>query len=227
MSRINNLPASNYTRFQQQHSQHVPTTVIVQQPSNRQHDRAEKYHKKVKKFNTQLMLGAIIAFCSSIYAHSLYDNRNCVSGFIVHQPAKDVNITISQVREMHLFVVYMSIFILFLCLAKASTGRSKSYACYMFLIGLATLITAVFTGYLAYLTFYSPCSLKLAELATNAVRTIMGSFEKIPSPEKGVFNESNVFQLYREDKSGLTIFLIDIFNFMTYLTFFVNATMLC
>ena len=225
MSHSNNPASANYARLSNNLPRHVPATVIVQQPIT-YNRREEKYQRKVRKFNNEMLLVALLAVVLSVYANSLYSKRNCIN-FLVHQPAKDVNVRIQDVRDAHIVVAYGSIVVLFVCLINCLPGERRNYSCYLLLIGLSTFVGTIYTGYLAYLAYYSPCSLKVNELLANSLKTVIGAFENLPSPDKGLFNESNVFQLASEDREGVIIFFIDLFNFFLYLSAFVSAILLC
>lgn len=219
---------TNYARFSNQSAPGAPpATVIVQQQPLYMNRKFELKQRKVRKFNNEMLLVALFAIGLSVYAHHLYSQRTCVN-FLVHAPVKDVSITINNVRDMHLFVAYGSIFILILCLAKCAGGDSHSHSCYLLLMTLTTFMGTLFTGYLAYLAFYSPCSLKASELISNTLKTIVGSMaDTLPAPDKRVFGESNVIDLAREDAPGVWIFFIDVFNFILYLSGFISAFVLC
>lgn len=188
--------------------------------------RVERFHRKVRKFNLEMMLATIIVIGLSFYANSLYSRRLCLN-FLVHQPTKDIAINVYDVRNMQLYTAYASVFLLIVCLTKCSTGESKSYSCYFTLVGFTTFVLTLYTGYLAYLAFYTPCALKGQELAANAIKTFAGIFDsKLPSPDKGLFHESNVFQLIDEDKEGVLIFFVDFMNFIFYLSGFITVATL-
>ena len=200
--------------------------VIHQVPYN---PRAERYSRKVRSFNNQLLVVSILAAVGSFYAYGLYDRRPCLFDFTVHKPSKDLKISITDVRNLHINVVYMSALIAVLCLLKSATGySSKSYSCYLFLTGLLTFFATITTGYLAYLTFYSPCAIKTNEIFTNLSKTLAGSLaDSLPSPDRGLFGESNVLQVADEDRKGVLIFFIDVANFFAYFVAFLTATLLC
>lgn len=149
--------------------------------------------------------------------------------FTVHKPNKDLKISISTVRDMHLTVASASGLIVLLCVVKSAMGfRGKSHSCYLFLIGVLTFFVTLFTGYLAYLSFYSPCALKVNELFSNLLKTSLGSLtDSLPAPERGVFGESNVIQVANEDRRGVAIFAIDLSNFAFYFAAFLTSTLLC
>lgn len=217
----------NYARFSSQSNRGSPAAVIVHQPVRYVDRKAEKYHRNVRKYNSQMLIIALIAIGLSIYANSLYASRPCID-YLVHSPAKDISITVYKIRDMHMYVAYGSIITLLICLAKCSSGESPSYSCYLTMISLTTLVGTLFTGYLAYLAFYSPCSLKIGEIFANTVKTAFGKIlDNLPPPDRKVFGESNVFDLGREDREGVWIFMIDIFNFVLYLSAFISATTLC
>lgn len=143
--------------------------------------------------------------------------------------SKDYTVTIKVVREMHLSVAYLSGFVFFCTLAKATTGyNSKSYSCYLFLTSMFTLIGTCFTGYLAYLAFYSPCSTEIVEIFKTATKTILSSFtNNLPPPEKGVFGEKNVIMLRDDDQYGVLIFILDAVNLLFYASIFIASISTC
>lgn len=224
MSRINQQGSNtSYTRFSNDlPRQAPPPTVIVHQAAPHHDRRVEKYHRKVRKFNNELFIACLVAIGLSLYSYSLYNQRPCVN-FLVHQPSKDISIKVYDVREMHLYVAYGSLFLLLISLAKCGSGESNDYSCYLFLVRLSTFIAAVYTGYLAYLAFYSPCTLKMGDLATNALKTLGSLVGEMPSPDKGLFGESNVIQVAQDDKPGALIFFMDIFNFILYFAAFMGS----
>lgn len=220
--------APNYSRLQNNLAGDAASTVIVQQQPVLHYDRrAERYHRKVRKFNNEMLLVSIVTIILAFYAHSLFAERNCIN-YTVHQPNKDFVIRVNDVREAQLNIAYGGVLILLLCLIKCGTGESKSYSCYIFLIALMTFFGTIFTGYVAYLAYWSPCTLKLSEVLQNASKSVLGFLaDNLPSPDKRLLNESNVFQLAQDDKPGVLVFFLDFFIFVMYLSGFISATLLC
>lgn len=220
--------ASNYSRLQSNLAGDAASTVIVQQQPVLHYDRrAERYHRKVRKFNNEMLLVSIVTIILAFYAHSLYAERSCIN-YTVHQPNKDVVIRVNDVREAQLNIAYGSVLILLLCLIKCGTGQSKSYSCYILLIALMTFFGTIFTGYVAYLAYWSPCTTKLSELLQNTAKSVFGLIaDHLPSPDKRLLAESNVFQLAQDDKAGVLIFFLDFFIFVMYLSGFISASLLC
>lgn len=226
MSRVNSsMPNANY---QQLNSANMPRQgpIIIQTPVHYDR-RADKYHNKVKKFNTEIILVALLAIGLSLYAYNLFGRRPCIN-FVVHQPSKDFTIRVYDVRDAHMHVVYFSVAALFLAFIKAASGRSKHYGCYLFLIGLITFLATIHTGYLAYLAFYTPCTLTGSQIVSGTLKSAASLFDtSLPSPDKGLMGEKSVFDYIRDDRDGVIIFFMDLFNFILYLSAFVGSTLLC
>lgn len=201
--------------------------IIIHQTPIHYDRRAQRYHDKVRKFNTEMILVALVAIGLSVYAYNLFGQRPCIN-FVVHQPSKDFTIHVNDVRDAHLHVIYMSVAILILAFIKAATGKSNSYGCYLFLIGLITFIATIHLGYLAYLAFFTPCTLNGSQIASGVIKGAVSLFEtSLPSPDKRMLGEKSVFDYIRNDKDGVIIFFIDLFNFILYLSAFVSSTLLC
>lgn len=204
-------------------SDHIPITIHT---SSHHYDRrVERYNQKVRSFNIQSKVLAFFSVAFALCAYNLYEGRSCIFDFTVHKPDKDHTITIKDVRNMHLNVIYLSGFLFVFCLAKSVLGyKSKSYCCYRFLITLFTLVCTIFTGYLAYLALYSPCALKSSEIATNLGKTLLSPFvDQLPSPDRGMFGETTVLDVTKEDRNGLIIFILDATNFVFYLSIFLSS----
>lgn len=222
MAQINQASNIDYSRIRQN-----PDHVIVQASTLPYDRRAERYNRRIRSFNNQTLLIAILAFISSCCAFNLYSNRNCLFNFTVIKPSKDLDITIQMVRDMHLPVAGMSLFIVLICLMKSCCGyKSKSYSCYLFIIGLTTFCITLFTAYLAYLAFWSTCANTIGEIASNTAKTLIGRFvDKLPSPEN--METTNVFNVTGEDRNGMIIFLLDLANAIFYGSIFLVSTTLC
>lgn len=205
------------------------SSVIIHQPqiANPYDYRAEKYHRRVRSYNCQVLLIAIMAIVLSIISTRLHHERPCVDWFTVHK-VDNFDITIGKVREMHGYVAAGSVVIIVLCFLKSCTGRSKSYSCYLFLMGLCTFAMALFTGYLAYLSFYSPCVASVNDLFSKAMKSLAASVsENLPNPERGLFNEKNVLNYMEQDSKGVLIFIFDAVNFVFYFSAFLTASLMC
>lgn len=230
MAQINSTSNISYPRIDPRGnpSRHH-ASVIIQSPGVPYDRRADKYNRRVRSFNNQTMIIAILAIVLSVWAYNLYDARHCLFDFTVVKPSKDVKLSVMDVRNMHLTVAVLSGFLVLISLAKSATGyNSKSYSCYLFIIGLFTFFVTLFTGYLAYLAFYSPCAPRVGELATNISRTLFGSIsDSLPAPDKGLFGESNVLSVANEDRNGVLIFIFDLVNFIFYFAVFLTSTLLC
>lgn len=197
-----------------------PSTVIIQSSSYDR--RREKYVKSVKKFGYEALLVAIFCLVLSQVAVSLYSKRTCAN-YLVHQPAKDVSIMYTDVRDYHNSIGLIS-FVMILALATRVFCTQNGYPGYMFLIGFIALIGTIATGYLAYLSFYSPCVLDWEETPKNIAKSILGKFtDTLPSPDKGVLGERNVLQLAEQDRYGVIVFGIDIFIFILFLSTFLSS----
>lgn len=221
---------NNYSPLPSNHYPRQTSVVIHPQPQIAvPYDRrADVYHRRVASFNRNVLLSGILAALSYTYVYGLYDQRHCVFDYVVHKPSKDCSITIQMVHRWHLNMAYGSVFMVLLSLAKCSTGRSKNYSCYLFLVGICSLVATIFSGYLAYLAFYSPCTMKGSDIITNVGKTAISFIaDSLPSPDKGYFNESNVFKSAEDDKPGVIIFLVDVVNFIAYFVMFITSTVLC
>lgn len=222
--------SSNYARLQNHltSGDAANTVISVQQQPTALYDRiAERHHRRVRKFNNEMIIAALVSIVVSFYAHSLYSERHCIN-YTVHQPNKDFIVRLNDVRDAQLTIAYGSVIVLLVCMIKCGTGQSKSYSCYIFLIALMTFFGTLCTGYLAYLAYWSPCSLKLSEVISNAGKSILGLIaDQLPSPDKRLLNESNVFQLAQDDKAGVMIFFLDLSNFIVWLSAFISAILLC
>lgn len=216
--------------YQQMHNtSNMPrqAPIIIHQTPIHYDRRAERYHDKVRKFNTEMILVALVAIGLSMYAYNLFGQRPCIN-FVVHQPSKDFTVYVNDVRDAHLHVIYVSVAILLLAFIKAATGRSKSYGCYLFLIGLITFIATIHLGYLAYLAFFTPCTLNGSQLASGLIKGAVSLFDtSLPSPDRRMLGEKSVFDYIKDDRDGVIIFFIDFFNFILYLSAFVSSTLLC
>lgn len=220
------MPNANY---QQLNSANMPRQgpIIIHQTPIHYDRRADKYHNKVRKFNTEIVLVALLAIGLSVYAYNLFGRRPCIN-FVVHQPSKDFTIHVNDVRDAHIHVIYFSAAVLLLALVKAATGRSKSYGCYLFLVGLISFLATLHTGYLAYLAYYTPCTLNGSQLVSGAIKSAMSVFDtSLPAPDKRLMGEKSVFDYMDDDKNGVIIFFMDLFNFILYLSAFVSSTLLC
>lgn len=240
-SPINNLPtitnpmsannyagdsSVNYSRYQNYPNQRSGASVIIQQvPYNH---RTEVYNHKVKSFNTNLIITSILAAISSYFAYTLYRDRPCVFNFVVYK-RKDVKIELNDVRDSHLSIVSGSAVIVILCLLKSAIGfRGKSHPCFLFPIAVVTFFMTISTLGLAYLAFYTPCAPSVNELMKNLGKTFMASIgADLPTPDRGLFNESNVFMVFNEEPKGVVIFLIDVWNFIVFLFAFLKSIRLC
>lgn len=225
-------PHVNYSRLphQTQPTMHQqPQTVIIRQDYNIGKVQAALYTRRVRKYNNELLVASFLVIVLSIYANSLYDKRPCTD-YLVAKPANDLYITVFTVRDYHMTVAAMSFLVLVVTILKCCClGTSKNHSCYLFTAGLLTLVCTLATGYLAYLAFYSPCTLKLQELAANWMKTLVGKLvnEPLPRPDREIFGESNVIKFAEADKLGLTVFILDIFSFALYLGAFAGSLNLC
>lgn len=225
MSQVNR---NNWTHAHADYPRQASVVIHHPQVAVPYDSRAERYHRRISSFNNYTLFTAIMAVMLSIAAYRLYSERLCLFDFTVLKD-KDVTITIKQVREAHLTIAYGSGFIILLCLAKSATGQSRSYSCYLLLIGISTFIATLSTGYLAYLAFYSPCSTKINGILTSMEKTVVGMFSSsLPAPERSVFGETSVFSpSNRDDRQGVLIFLFDLVNFILYCSAFLKSTLLC
>ena len=129
---------------------------------------------------------------------------------------------------MHIGVVWGSAIVIVLSLVKSIAGQSKSYSIYLFLMGLCTFVLTMFSWYLAYLAFFSPCALKWNEMLNQSAKTFTGWLaDRLPAPDQGVFSESNVFTYAEDDKPGVMIFLVDLVTATMYAITFLSSLCLC
>lgn len=221
MAHINNADLSAYPR--------EPSVIIQSVPSNLPYDsRIERYHQRVKSFNRHSLLVSILIFTLAIWAHNQYSDRPCIWSATVHKPNKDLDITFSTVRYMHLDVACGSCVIFILCVVRAISGKSSSYSCYLFLMGLCSFVLTLHTGYLAYLAFFSPCAINFNEYLRNGAKSFLASIsDSLPAPDRGFFGEKSVFNYVEDDRKGVLIFVADLVNFLLYFGTFINAIVLC
>lgn len=204
------------------------TTVVMNHPGLYELRTAKK-HRKVRSFNNEAFLvgflGAVLALC----AYKQYEQRHCFMDFTVHKLSEDLTITIGKVRDFHIVILYISAVVMLISFIKCMSGECRSYSCYKLAMACVACIGAAFTGYTAYLAFYSPCGTSVPDILTNTVKTITSKFvDHMPSPDKGVFGETSVFQQFKEgrDVPGIVIFLLDAFNFIMYISLFLNTTLI-
>lgn len=205
------------------------TSVVISRPNYYDH-RAAKQNRRVRRFNNEVFLCSLLTAVLAICAYRQYDNRTCLYEFIVHKPSADLEITIGNVRDSHILVFYISVALMLLSLVKCMFGDCKNYSCYLFVMAVVSLLGTLLTVYIAWLAFYSPCGTNLKNLATNTLKTIAGKMvDTLPSPDKGIFGESNVLQQFKDghDVNGLVVFMIDAFNCILYLSLFISSTILC
>lgn len=226
MDQSSDIDYSRMSNIPQVHN--VPGTVIIQQPEITYDRKAYKYHERIKRYNMDRAIVAFLAIFATSYSISLYRHRKCVN-YLVDRPFANVTIYLSGVCELHQYIILGSFLIFIICLLKCCTGKNRSYSCYLFVMVILNFIMTLVTGYIAYLAFFSPCALGLKDLVTAGIKTGLGAILKdpLPAPDKGVFNEPNVFQYAREDGYGVIIFLIDLFSFIAYVSGFLTGLSLC
>lgn len=209
------------------HSAAGATPIVIQAPGPAYDYRADRHRRKVRSFTSQTIVVAILSIVLAVWAYSLYNERSCIDQFVVHKVNKDFEIKIKDVRQQHLTMAYASGFIIIVCLLKNAIGfGGKSHGCFLFLVGLFSFIMCLHNGYIAYLAFYSPCT--LGDFTTSAAKTVISKFvDSLPTPDKGLFGESNVIAEAKNDANGLAIFLMDIMNAIFYLSIFLSSTTLC
>ncbi|CAA3006404.1 Hypothetical predicted protein [Olea europaea subsp. europaea] len=140
MSQLNDI---SYPRVSHGQSPHV----VVQAPGVPYDYRADKYKRKVRSFNNQAMIIAFFAILLSVSAYQMYANRNCINQFVIHKPSKDIEVKISDVRNMHLNIAYASGIVILLCLMRSAFGyHDKTYGCYLLILGLISFFTALNAG---------------------------------------------------------------------------------
>lgn len=225
MARI--APGASYSRFTNSaasgaaaggNANHQPT-VIVQAQANHYDHRREKYNAKIKRFNNEMIIIALSAMISSIYANKLFEDRPCVEEFIIHKPIKDAAVRIKDLHQAQMSIAYCSIMVFIVCLAKCGNTRAKSHSCYLFLLGLTTFILTLSCGYLSYLAFYSPCTRNLYQQASGAIKTFAGivTSSDLPPASQRLFGETTILDWVDEDRKGFGIFIINMLNCIMYL----------
>lgn len=215
--------SNNYPR-----QQPISPTVIVQHPprlANPYNHRKEIRHQKIRKFNNEMAVAAILCVIFSAYAYSLFEHRPCINTMV--EKHGEARMNVFDVRDAQVTIAYFGLFILLISLIKCATGKNNSYCCYLFIVAIASGFFSIVTGFAAYYAFYTPCVLSAKELINNTVKTIAGSFLENVWAGKEMFGESNVLELAREDKAGVIIFFIDVFNFLIYCSLFITSICLC
>lgn len=205
------------------------TRVIVHGQPTIVHDRKrEQYNKKVVKFSTNLALTALLVCFLAYGAFHLYAKRPCFN-FVVHKPVEGIKIELNTVVEMHRLVILGSLCLLVLAIFRCCFTRT-GYPLFMGLASLGTFIATIYTGYLAYLAFYSPCY--PPDTVVRSVNDIVDSaksfVDKIFSNKEGgsaniLITNTNVFQYGEYDRNGLYIFGIDMLIFFLTLTEFLGT----
>jgi hypothetical protein len=225
----NPLPMSQMNDISYPRIQPGGASVVIQAPGVPYDYRADRYRRKIQSFNTQTIVVVVMSIVLAVWAFSLYNNRTCIESFVVHKLNKDVEIKISDIRNEHLNVAYAGGFLIIVCLLKSAIGfRGKSHSFYLFIVGLFSFFMCAHNAYLSYLTFYSPCVLNSGEVLSGAAKTIISKFtDHLPTPDKGIFGESNVIALAKDDGNGLAIFIMDVTNAIFYFSIFLSSMSLC
>lgn len=223
---------NRYKRFSN-NAAAIPTVVVQQTAIDPGRDffYARKY-EQVRKFNNTLAFRAFLIIAMAFSAMHLYSRRPCIDDFVIHQLSPDHLVRVADLERFHANVIYLSFFMLVISWIKCACGASKSHSCYLFLMAMCSFVGMLFTGYMAYLSFYNPCVISVNEIVQKAGKTLMSEFfstikESVSGPELGRYGETNVFNYVKEDKFGLGIFIINVMTCFSFFANFVSSITLC
>lgn len=205
-------------------------TVIIQSTSPITHidRRIEKRNNHVRKFNSEMAGAAMMIILLSVAAYILFTERPCIESNIVQKVGKNSAITYRHVKEFQNINIYGAVLVLVICFGKFCCMRSDHHGCYVFLMSVSLFFITILSGYVAYLSFYSPCTTEISQNLVAFGKTIINTFsDETPRfLDKEIANANNVFQWTQQDIKGVWIFLIDVFNFIIFLSGFFSAVSL-
>lgn len=223
-----NRDHSTSSRMQSAYSTHhgdyqLPrqATVVIQQAPASSYDYS--HAKRVRRFNSEVLVGGLLMIICSTVAYNLFIKRRCID-FVILKPAEDTVITVYTVRDGQLTTAFLGAVIFAVAILRCCQGATKTYSCYLTLVAILTFIATIITGYLSYLAYYSPCPASFEHIATNLVKTFVSKLAtSVPSPERGIFGEANVFTYVKEDPSGVTIFALNLFMCLINASIFLSS----
>lgn len=208
-------------------------TVIVQRIAASGRDFGYySYCEKIRKFNRGMILFSVVAILLSYITLFLYSKRSCIDEFLIHQPTPETLVRVKDLKSFSYDVIGISLFLLGVSLIKSLIGYSKSSACFLLIVALASFAGTILTGYMAYLSFYSPCVVSVGEIVSKTAKTFaagVASFinEKTSNPDQGIFGETNVIQYIDKDGLGVAIFGINVALCISFFSGFIDAITSC
>lgn len=212
--------------------QQAPTVVVQRVASSGRDFIYSRYTEKVRNYNRSMALISVFSIALSCLVLYFFSLRPCFDDFVIHQLGPEKIVTVRNLKVMPFNIIFISLVVLVISILKSCIGYGKNSSCFLFLMGLVSLYAMLGAGYMAYLSFYTPCVASLNELFTNTAKTLitkgLSMFDMdVAGPQKGYFNEKNVFDYAKEDLLGIYTFLINAMICLFYFAGFLDALLAC